>query len=192
MTDHGTDYDNTSGKVDDSRKGNWMQVFSGRQFYPLDPRPEEIDITDIAHALSLQCRYAGHCLNFYSVAEHSYHMSHIVPPEHALTGLLHDATEAYCIDIIRPLKPHLPGHAEIEANLWSAIAARYGLPPVMPDVVKHYDTAILHAEREQNMFPTDHDWSLPPEKPDVEIHCWDPPVAKRMFLERFMELYTAE
>jgi hypothetical protein len=86
------------------RRGDWMQTFTGRAFYPLDPRPEDIDPVDIAHALSLICRYGGHSSRFYSVAEHCVLMSHAVAPEHALWALLHDATEAYLGDMIRPLK----------------------------------------------------------------------------------------
>lgn len=57
------------------RAGDWMQTFTGRQFWPMDPRPEDLDILDIAHALSLLCRFGGHCQRFYSVAEHSVHVS---------------------------------------------------------------------------------------------------------------------
>ena len=38
---------------------------------PADPRPEEICIEDIAHALSLMTRANGHFPVFYSVAQHS-------------------------------------------------------------------------------------------------------------------------
>lgn len=41
----------------EERKGVWIQTYTGRMFWPLDPRPEEIWIEDIAHALSLQCRF---------------------------------------------------------------------------------------------------------------------------------------
>src|ERR1700693_75116 len=53
------------------RKGDWIQTFTGRQFWPLDPRPEEVCIEDIAHGLSNECRFAGQCRSFYSVAQHS-------------------------------------------------------------------------------------------------------------------------
>ena len=81
------------------RNGSWLQTYTGIQFWPLDPRPEEIDIQDIAHALSLLCRFNGHCQRFYSVAEHSVHVSTILAPEFGLWGLLHDAAEAYLSDI---------------------------------------------------------------------------------------------
>ena len=74
-----------------ARKGNWMQTFTGRQFWPADPRADEIDIRDIAHALSMQCRYAGHCTQFYSVAEHCVLLANAIP-EQKLWALLHDAS----------------------------------------------------------------------------------------------------
>lgn len=58
-----------------SRQGDWMQTRSGQKFWPLDPRPDEVVLEDIAHALSNTCRFAGHCRTFYSVAEHSVRAS---------------------------------------------------------------------------------------------------------------------
>jgi hypothetical protein len=180
----GDDYDNSGA----GRVGNWQQVFSGRQFWPLDPRPEEIGIEDVAHALSMLCRFGGHCERFYSVAEHSVLVSHVVPPELALVGLLHDATEAYAVDIPRPLKPALSGYKQIEHNLWLAIASRYGLPDGMPDEVKAADNAVLLAEQAQIMKPAPAPWCIPGEAAPVTILCLPPSVAKTLFLERFAEL----
>jgi uncharacterized protein len=42
------------------REGDWIQLISGEPFWPLDARPEEVHLNDIAWALSMQCRYAGH------------------------------------------------------------------------------------------------------------------------------------
>ena len=61
------------------RCGDWIQTFTGRQFWPLDPHVDEIYIEDIAHSLSMQCRFTGHSLRFYSVAEHSVLVSYAVP-----------------------------------------------------------------------------------------------------------------
>ena len=76
------------------RIGDWIQTYTGRQFWPLDPRVDEIHIEDIAHSLSMRCCYGGHLTDFYSVAEHSVLVSLHVPQEFALWGLLHDAAEA--------------------------------------------------------------------------------------------------
>src|SRR5689334_2642685 len=116
-------------------RGDWMQTFTGRRFYPLSPRPGEIDPADIAHALSLLCRYGGHVDRFYSVAEHCVLMSQAVAPEDALAALLHDATEAYVVDVPRPLKRQLAGYREIEEQVWFAIAYRFRLDYELPAAV---------------------------------------------------------
>ena len=107
-------------------RGDWMQTFTGRKFWILDPRPEDIDIVDIARALSKQCRYAGHCLRFYSVAEHSVHLARAASPDVAFEALMDDSPEAYLVDLIRPSKPAFPQYAAIENRIKAAIAARFG------------------------------------------------------------------
>ncbi|MDI1288693.1 MAG: hypothetical protein PSX37_01920 [bacterium] len=96
------------------RIGDWMNTFTGQKFYPLDPRADEVHAPDIAKALSQICRYGGHTSQHYSVAEHCVLMSLAVAPEHALFALLHDATEAYVGDMVRPLKQALPEYRAIE------------------------------------------------------------------------------
>lgn len=172
-----------------SRHGDWIQTYTGVKFWPLDPRPEEIFIIDIAHALSLQCRYAGHCLSFYSVAEHSVLLSEAVPPQHAKAALLHDATETYLQDVVRPVKRSLLGYQVAEARLWEAIAAKYGVPAMLPAIVKEYDTRILADEREQNMMPTKEVWSTAAVPLGVKLRFYDPAKARTAFLRRFGELF---
>ena len=77
-----------------SERGNWMQTFTGGRFYPSDPRYEDIHIEDIAHGLSMTCRFGGQCDHFYSVAEHSWHVAMLCPQRDRLAGLMHDASEA--------------------------------------------------------------------------------------------------
>lgn len=102
-----------------TRRGDWMQTFSGRQFWPCDPRADEVCIEDIAHALSMQCRFAGHVRKFYSVAEHCVRASWIVPDRFKLAALLHDAAEAYVVDLPRPIKrqPELRAYLHIEERV---------------------------------------------------------------------------
>lgn len=180
----GDNYDNSDG----TRKGNWMQTLKGNKFWPLDPRPEDFDIEEIAVPLGRACRYTGHCLRFYSVAEHSVLMSYLVPPELALTALMHDAPEAYLQDIARPVKPALSNYAEIEGGIWRAMATWLGMPEVLPDVIKHMDNAMLLAEREQNMTPTSEDWRVPGEPAKVFLQYWLPDEAGERFLARYREL----
>lgn len=171
------------------RKGDWLQTFTGAVFYPLDPRPEEIHIDDIAHALAMQCRYSGHTSRFYSVAEHCVHVSRVVAPEYALWGLLHDASEAYLVDIPRPLKRYMPQYHEWESGLMAVICGRFGLSLTMPASVKEADNRMLATEKAVLMGPCEGEWTdTGPALPDVVIECWYPGTGEKMFLDRFWEL----
>lgn len=170
------------------RQGDWMQVHTGRQFWPMDPRADEVDIVDIAHALAMSCRYGGHCEKFYSVAEHSVLISRHLAPEFKLWGLLHDASEAYASDIIRPLKPHLSNYHAIEARLMAVICEKFGLTGDMPIEVKRADNAILGDEKAQVMGPAPGDWHLTEPPLGVRIEGWPPLVAKSKFLHQFYRL----
>ncbi|NTF69350.1 hypothetical protein G6L81_15715 [Agrobacterium rhizogenes] len=172
------------------RQGDWMQTFTGRQYWPCDPRADEVFIEDIAHSLSLQCRYAGHCILHYSVAEHSVLIARWLRqhygPLTAFYGLLHDATEAYCVDVPRPIKPSLTNYKAIENRNWLVIAERYGLPADMPDAVHEADTRII-ADELVNMRPME--WHAKHNNPlGVKIGCWSPADAEQEFLWTFEAL----
>ena len=170
------------------RRGDWMQTFTGRKYWPIDPRPEDVCIEDIAHALSMLCRYTGHVDRFYSVAEHSWHVSYLVSKENAFAGLMHDATEAYVADISRPLKRELLVYQVFEGHNWEAIATRFGLPFELPEEVREADRNMLTVEKAALMKDThawaDFGWPLTL----VEVFAWRPEVAEQMFLQRFYEL----
>lgn len=170
-------------------RGNWIQTYGGTAFYPLDPRPEDIHIEDIAHALAHQCRFAGHTVEYYSVAEHSWHVARLVPPELRLAALLHDATEAYVIDLPRPIKEMLPEYRVMEDRVWKVICARFGLPIDMPREVKYADEAMLATEGWQAMKPPGTAaWTIPlPPPAEVVLGFWAPGNAKRHFLHAFKE-----
>ena len=171
-----------------TRSGNWMQTFTGKQFWPLDPRADEVYGIDIAHALSLQCRFAGHCKFFYSVAEHSCHVHDAAEPEDRLWALLHDAAEAYVVDIPRPLKKFIIGFAEIEQRVMLAVCEKYGMSPHEPSSIKYLDNRILATERDQIMAISDAAWDpLPPPLP-ITLVGWSPLEAKDQFLRRLGSL----
>ena len=170
------------------RTGDWMQTFTGRQFWPLDPRPDEVFIEDIAHALSMQCRYGGHCRRFYSVAEHSVHVARSVPREHARWALLHDASEAYVVDVPRPLKRFLAGYKPAEDRVMAAICARFSLPEDMPTEVDVIDKRIVTDER-ANLSTSFARWDSTPEPIGVDLNYWLPAQARAVFLAEFRWLF---
>ncbi|MCK1460923.1 phosphohydrolase [Bradyrhizobium sp. 2] len=171
-----------------SARGDWIQTATGRQFWPMDPRPHEVYIDDIAHALSLLCRFGGHCLRFYSVAEHCVLLSRIAPAPYKLWALLHDASEAYLVDVPRPLKPFLGGYNEAEDKIMRAIAFRFHLHLGMPDQVKRLDRAILMDERLQNMAEAPIAWSTDCEPLGIDLQFWSPERARAEFLAAFESL----
>lgn len=176
---------------DDRPADGWMQTVSGKAFYPLNPRLDDIDIEDIAHALGLICRYGGHTRWFYSVAEHCVLMSYAVSLENRLWALLHDATEAYMSDLIRPLKRVMPTYVEHERNLMLAICAKYGLPFDEPAEVKEADTRILRDERTILMSKPPQPWVIDEQDiPSLGVNPqgWTPHEAKMEYLSRFREL----
>ncbi len=170
---------------------DWIQTWTGKRFRPLDPSPGSIDIRDIAHALSLLCRFNGHCHGFYSVAEHCVRISHIVPTEHALWGLLHDAAEAYISDLPRPVKRQIPDFVTFEDALLDRIMAHYGLPADMPPAVKRADDVLLATEQRDLMADPPEAWGHEVEPLAEHIDPWSPLRAEKSFLARFDELSRA-
>lgn len=170
------------------RKGDWMQTAQGRQFWPMDPRADEIHIDDIAHALGMQCRYGGHSLRFYSVAEHCVHVASKAPAGLELAALMHDASEGYLADVIRPVKMSLSNYKGIESNLERVIAQRFGLAWPMPAEVKRLDERILQDERAQTMNPAPFPWASMNndiEPLGVTLQFWTPAKARYEFLTAF-------
>lgn len=175
-------------------RGDWMQTYTGKAFYPLDVIEEDIDILDIAHSLALQCRYNGHTTKHYSVAEHCVLLSYYVEPQDALWALLHDAPEAYIGDMVRPLKKHMPDFIAADDRITAIIAVKYGLEgTVIPKQVTAADIQICLNERNALLGEPPQAWAIDGEPlPGVEIHAWDWETAEAMYLDRFYELRTQQ
>jgi len=171
------------------RHGSFMQTYTGRKFWPMDPRPQEVNIRDIAHSLSMQCRYAGHCRRFYSVAEHSVHIARWlvgVNKQAAIYGLLHDASEAFLIDVPRPVKPYLTGYRDAEERVMASVLVRFGLGQDVPPIVKEADDRIL-ADELVNLVRMQ--WHARHDDPlGVTLQYWSPAEAEEEFLETFKAL----
>lgn len=168
---------------------DWIETYTGRRFHLGDPKVEVICIEDIAHALSLLCRFGGHCRVFYSVAQHSVLVSENLPSKYALHGLLHDASEAYLVDVPRPIKPLLTNYRMLEERLTREIYkwARIEYPD--PPLVRAADSLLLRTERRDLMGETEHLWPVDDLEPLKEtIDPWSWQKAEWEFLDRFKRL----
>lgn len=169
-------------------------TYTGRWFDVFDPRPEDVDILDIAHALALTNRYGGHTDLPYSVAQHCVLMSQEVHQSQALWALLHDAGEAYLGDVPKPIKVCLPAFEEAEEDVMGAVVRKFNLWPAhCPHEVKDADLRMLLTEA-RDMMPGPLSNYLP-WAPGVQpyewtVTPWDWTAAKRRFLSRF-EVLTA-
>ena len=160
---------------------NCIRTFSGIYMNVFEPTIEMICIEDIAHALSHQCRFGGHLPDFYSVAQHCILMSERMHESHQLAALLHDASEAYLLDIPSPIKKGLINYKDLEDNLMNLIAKRFGFEYPLHEKVKEVDNFMLQWEwstlmLNKRMFPP--------------IKCISSTEAKEMFFTTFKELWS--
>ncbi len=175
-----------------SRRGDWICTYTGIKFYPLDPRPEEVDIRDIAHALANICRFNGHCVRFYSVAQHSVLVSRIVPAKFAFEALLHDAAEAYVSDCPTPIKRELQLLTIMEHLVMGAIASRFGLPKDgFHAEIHEADLIALATEKRDLMNAERQDWGNLPVPMKDRIFPVCPAAAEAEFMGWFEELCPA-
>ena len=172
-----------------SDRGRFIATYSGAYFYIDECNIEDIPMSDVAHALSMNCRFNGHLKKFYSVAEHSVLVSRLVDEEDALWGLLHDVTEAFVPDIPRPFKSLIHGFDEFEEVLAKKIAEHFDLCWPMPKSVKYIDTHIVGPEADV-LFPNPPEWTKHYDDvcPRGLINGYSPTTAKYMFLQRLREL----
>lgn len=169
----------------------WITTQSGKHFDYTSLSADAICIEDIACALSNICRFTGHVQDFYSVAQHSVHVSYLVPPEFALEALLHDAAEAYCSDINSQLKQLLPDYRRQIKAVEAVIAAKFGLPASMSAAVKHADLVMLATERRDLDLDDGKHWPmLDGVEPATHfmISPFNPRQARVFFLQRYNDL----
>lgn len=153
---------NTNVKYKQERVGDFIQMYSGNFFYPLDPRPDDISIRDIAHSLSGLPRFTAHSEKFYTVGEHSIHCANVakvmgLTTLQQLYALLHDASECVVNDVARPVKQNLYQYKKLEDNIMKVIWESMGLPaPSEEDykLVKIIDNTLLLNEMFQ-LMPND-------------------------------------
>ena len=172
-----------------SAKRSGILLQSGEFYDYLNPKGNKFTIEDIALSLSHICRYAGQVDEFLSVAEHSVYVSYCIDPKYALDGLMHDAVEAFMLDIPTPLKSLLPDYQALEKIHEAELFHRFGLAYPMVDDVKLADKMVLCAEIDQ-LKPLSGHWDDLADiiRYDGEIRCLPPYIAYELFLDRYYEL----
>ena len=192
------------------KQGGYFTTFSGVKINPLDPEAWKLmNVKDIAHASSNICRFGGHCNKFYPLAQHCVLVSYMCDPEDALAGLLHDGSEAYISDIVRPVKETemFEFYRKIESKLEWDVVKRFGLKEPMPKSVKEADMEVVVWEAKNLFNPTpkwvsDYMEVHPPcrlinllnASKELEdsflfpFNCWQPAIAKAKYMKRFLEL----
>ncbi len=131
-----------------------ISTYNGHIFDPTDPKPEDLCLEDVAHALSRICRANGHLRDFYSVARHSLHASYEAEQRGCgvrvqLLALLHDAAESYIGDMTRPLRRRFPDFTEVERRLQTLLFSKLAVPDFTEAecrAVKAIDDALLYHE----------------------------------------------
>jgi len=170
-----------------------IRTYTGKLVCPFIMAEDDIDIRDIAHALSQLCRYSGHTSVLYSVAEHSVRVAWYIErrtqnKKMELAGLLHDAEEAYLLDFPSPLKkhPNMAWYRRMGKVLRKQILAHWGVSDGMDaSYVKHADRVLLATEQRDLMRDAEPDGD---EYLAGSIRPWEATVAERRFLLLFERL----
>lgn len=155
-----------------------VRTRSGQYVNLLDPDPKTLLIEDIAHALAHTPRFGGHLVTFYSVAQHSFLGSLELEHKLAFDFLMHDASEAYLVDIPSPLKAHLPEYKKIEHNMMVVLSKKFGFRYPLDPMIKLVDRHMLQREWDSLMIED----AVEPINPTA------PSIIKIQFLNRFKKL----
>jgi len=167
-------------------EGAWITTYTGKKFHFRNPSVDEVCIEDIAHHLSLLCRFTGAIKEFYSVAEHSIRVAGIVPKPLKLSALLHDAAEAYINDISRPVK-YTHRLDKTEKAIMDVVAKKYKITPYAPEIKEADD--ILIATEARDLMPNTDAWAKLPQPLADKIHPFTSyEYVEHLFLIRF-EVY---
>jgi hypothetical protein len=173
-----------------SKENAYIMTYTGKMFNPFYPDEDLICVEDIAHALSMQCRYNGHINKFYSVAEHSIDVALVLrmsglSPRTQLLGLLHDATETYLSDIPAPIKQCFPEYQNLEDTLSVAIYKK--LHPAYRDITVNdlYYVNLIDKELgdlESKKLMRVADWNNRESSFDTPFYCWGSGEVEQKFL----------
>lgn len=167
-----------------TRIGQWMQTYTGAAIWPLDPRPGDFLVRDIAHHLAMICRFGGATKWHYSVGQHSLLVAGLTGGGAGLEGLLHDAAEYVAGDMIRPIKINSPEYNALIGGIEVALEQQLGLAtdPATVAAWRYADDLALAIERRDVLRPQR---TAGPQWPDLPA----PPIEYR--IER-MDPYDVE
>lgn len=168
-------------KQENLYKPHCVRTFSGQYVNVFNPDPATITIEDIAHHLSMQCRFGGALPDHYSVAQHSWLCSQMVAPQYRLAALLHDASEAYLIDLPAPIKREMKNYQLFEADLMTVIARKFGFQWPLPVEVQAADHQLLEQEWHCLMLGNWDQWKH-------TVLYMNPAGARSFFLKQYNEL----
>lgn len=180
-----------------------IKCWSGVYLDPLRPDTSSVRIDDIAHSLSLVCRYGGHCSKHYSVAQHCLEVSNYIAglggsPFVQMMGLLHDAEEAYFGDMPSPLKKHYPDFKRHGESMRDFVMDKYipgwrETPRWYMEMVHQADRDMYQIERMSFSLPYAEGFALIKQK-----YGWgvinsgkEPTEVEAQYLRRFTELGEA-
>lgn len=175
----------------------YIVTYSGYRFHPLSPTAETIHMNDIAHALSQQGRFSGHTLRYYSVAQHCVLVSELSKGRAALAGLLHDAAEAYILDVPRPIKQLsiMSDYRKMDNAITKVIFKKYNVSfdKVIQDQVKKADNAALYIEALNLMYINSFaNIERFEEYTDFTLPTWSAKEAEKQFILKFRELIKSD
>ena len=180
-------YSRLSQQVTD--RGPWQQTGTGGAFFLADPRADEVMLEDVAQALSLQCRYNGHCTEFYSVAQHACMVAKWMeqdghPVEAAYAGLHHDSAEAYTGDLVSQVKYVVPEIRAMEDRVEAAVNEAFRVQSGWRHLTKDYDMIALATEVRDFMpeNKTEFSWGALPTPRDELLVSWTPDHAMMHFM----------
>jgi uncharacterized protein len=139
-------------KIENINKPFCIRTYSGKYVNVFDPNPDDLCIEDIAHSLSRQCRFGGHLHHHYSVAQHSVFCASLVAEKDKFEALMHDSSEAFLLDLPRPIKKQMNEYSSVEDKLMKALAEKFEFQFPMSESVKEADDFMLHMEWNELMI----------------------------------------
>ena len=174
-------------------KDDWMHMLSGKEMHILNPKPEDYDITDIAHGLSIECRYGNQLVVPFFVGQHCCNCATVAPAHLKYAMLMHDRTESILKDIVTPLKRQLREYCVIEDYHNKVSAITFDLDPIETEEMHFIDRKMMITEASQLCNPNLPWWEHKKYAYlggpyDFQIKPWNRTYTKRRFLQMYEQL----